>query len=432
MNLHQTHRLTGQVYGPGDDGYDERRRALNPAIEHRPLAVVEALRAADVRAAVEAARRQNLPIAVQATGHGTHAAIDGGILLRTGGMAAVMVDPERRTARVGPGARWAQVLAAAAPFGLAPLSGSAPSVGVTGYTLGGGMGWLARRYGLAADSVVRADLVTADGRLVTATADRNPDLFWAMRGGGGNFGVVTLLEFRLYPVSSVFAGSAYFPAAGAGEFLARYRGWAADAPDAMSTAVVLRTMPDADDVPPVLRGRRVLMLKAMYAGPADAARRVLAPLWSAAGPALHDDLRPMAYADAAMGGTAARYLDFFPDLTDPVLDVLVGLRSTVEIRHWGGAIASTGIDAGPAGHRGAPFSVIVDEAVPGLPETLRPHAIGGSFLNFLGDTRRTASAYTPENHRRLRLVKAAYDPENVFHVGHNIPPAAAAASPRAS
>jgi hypothetical protein len=419
------------VYGPGDDGYDERRRALNPAVEHRPLAVVEALGAADIRAAVEAARRQTLPIAVQATGHGTHTAIDGGILLHTGGMATVLVDPDRRTARVGPGARWAQVLAAAAPFGLAPLSGSSPSVGVTGYTLGGGMGWLARRFGLAAESVVRADVITADGRLVTTTADRNPDLFWALRGGGGNFGVVTSLEFRLYPVRSVFAGFAYFPASGAGEFLVRYRDWASDAPDAMSTAVVLRTMPDADDVPPALRGRRVLMLKAMYAGPPDSARRILTPLWSAAGPALYDDMRPMAYADAAMGGTAARYLDFFPDLVDPVIDVLVGLRSTVEIRHWGGAIARPGIDAGPAGHRSAPFSVIADEAVPGLPETLRPYAIGGSFLNFLGDTGRTATAYTPENHRRLRVVKASYDPENVFRVGHNIAPAAAA-STRAS
>jgi FAD/FMN-containing dehydrogenase len=426
MNLHHAHRLTGQVYGPADDGYDERRRALNPAVEHRPMAVVEALCAADVRAAVEAARQQNLPIAVQATGHGTHAAVDGGILLRTGGMAAVLVDPDRRTARVGPGARWAQVLATAAPFGLSPLSGSSPSVGVTGYTLGGGMGWLARRYGLAADSAVRADVVTAEGRLVTATADRNPDLFWALRGGGGNFGVVTSLEFRLHPVASVFAGATYFPASGAGEFLSRYRGWAADAPDAMSTAVVLRTMPEGDDVPPPLRGRRVLMLKAMYAGPADAARRVLAPLWSAAGSVLYDDMRQMAYPDAAMGGTAARYLDFFPGLTGPVIDVLVGLRSTVEIRHWGGAIARPGTDAGPAGHRAAPFSVIVDEALPGVPETLRPHAIGGSFLNFLGDTRRTATAYTPEDHRRLRQVKAAYDPENVFRVGHNIPPAATA------
>jgi FAD/FMN-containing dehydrogenase len=425
MNLHRAHRLTGQVYGPGDDGYDERRRALNPAVDHRPMAVVDAATVADVRTAVDAARQQNLPIAVQATGHGTHAAVDGGILLRTGSMSAALVDPDRRTARVGPGARWSQVLAAAARFGLAPLSGSSPSVGVTGYTIGGGMGWLARRYGLAADSVVRADVVTADGRLLTATADRNPDLFWALRGGGGNFGVVTSLEFRLYPVPSVFAGFAYFPASGAGEFLTRYRHWAADAPDAMSTAVVLRTMPNTDDVPPAVRGRRVLLLKAMYAGPADAARRVLAPLRSAAGHALHDDMRPMTYADAAMGGTPARYLDFFPTLTEPVIDALVRLESTVEIRHWGGAIARAGADAGPAAHRAAPFSVIVDEVVPGLPETLGPSAIGGSFLNFLSDTGRTATAFTPENHRLLRVVKAAYDPKNVFHVGHNIRPAVA-------
>jgi hypothetical protein len=389
MNLHHAHRLTGQVYGPGDEGYDERRRAMNPAVEHRPLAVVEALAAADVRAAVEAARRQQLPIAVQATGHGTYAAVDGGILLRTGGMATVLVDPDRQTVRVGPGTRWAQVLAAAAPFGLAPLSGSSPSVGVTGYTLGGGMSWLARRYGLAADSVVRADVITADGRLVTATADRNPDLFWALRGGGGNFGLVTSLEFRLYPVPSVFAGATYFSASGAGEFLARYRGWAAHAPDAMSTAVVLWTMPDTDDVPPMLRGRRVLMLKVMYAGPVDEARRLLAPLWSAAGRPLHDEMRQMAYADAAMGGSAARYLDFFPDLTDPVVEALIGLESTVEVRHWGGAIARPGPDAGPAAHRAAdPSSTSSATPAARRPRT-RPRTTADCAWSRRGTTRTT-------------------------------------------
>jgi FAD/FMN-containing dehydrogenase len=162
--------------------------------------VVEASRAADVRAAVVAAREHDLPLAVQATGHGTHAAPDGAILIRTTGMATVLVDPDRRVARVGPGAVWGDVLTAAAPFGLAPLSGSSPDVGVTGYTLGGGVGWLARKHGFAADSLLRAEVVTADGSIVTASADEHADLFWALRGGGGSFGVVTALEFRLHTV----------------------------------------------------------------------------------------------------------------------------------------------------------------------------------------------------------------------------------------
>jgi FAD/FMN-containing dehydrogenase len=422
-------RFAGQVHLPGEPGYDENRRSLNPAVDARPALVVEAANATDVRTAVVTSRALDVPFSVQATGHGTHAANDGGILVRTDNLATALVDPDRRIARVGGGTRWSAVLAAAAPFGLAPLSGSSPAVGVTGYTLGGGVGWLARRYGFAADSVVRAEVVTADGRTVTASADRNPDLFWALRGGGGNFGVVTALDFRLYPVAEVFAGAAYFPADDAAETLAWYRDWAATAPDELSTAALLRRMPDSPEVPEALRGRRVVMIKAMYAGDADRARCLLRPLWNGAGPVLHDDMRQMRYADAATGGTAARYLDLFPALPDPVLRALVGahedgLASTVEIRHWGGAMAAPGPDAGPVGHRNMPFSVIVDASVPALTAALRPYGSGGSFLNFLADPGRTASAYTPENLRRLRAVKAAYDPDNVFRVGHNITPAA--------
>src|SRR5690348_12334245 len=190
MTMRSTLRVIGPVFRPGDPGYDDHRKPLNPALDPRPAVVVQAAGAGDVRAAVLAARRHALPFAVQATGHGTHVAHDDGLLLRTGTMASVVIDPDRRVARVGPGARWGDVLRAAAPFGLAPLSGSSPDVGVTGYTLGGGLGWLARRYGLAADSVLRALVVTADGELTVAGPDRNAELFWALRGGGGSFGVV--------------------------------------------------------------------------------------------------------------------------------------------------------------------------------------------------------------------------------------------------
>jgi FAD/FMN-containing dehydrogenase len=418
--------LTGALHLPGGPGYDEQRRPLRADLDPRPAAVVEAANVADVRAALLAARAHDLPFAVQATGHGTHVAADGAVLVKTSAMASVLVDPDRRIARVGPGTRWAQVLAAAAPFGLAPLSGSSPSVGATGYTLGGGVGWLARKHGFAADSVVRAQVVTADGRLLTASPDQYPDLFWALRGGGGNFGVVASLEFRLHHIDQVNAGFLYFPIDGAAETLARYREWAASAPRELSTAFVLRRMPETDDVPQNLRGRSVMMLKALHSGDVDQTRRLLAPLTAAAGPVLRDELQTVSYVDASMGGTAARYLDFFHDLPDRAVEQLVAAHaangSTVEVRHWGGAMADPGPNAAPVGHRDAPFSVILDAPQPDTAAKLAPYAIGGSFLNFLADPAGVERAYTAENLRRLREVKRFYDPENFFRVNHNIAP----------
>jgi FAD/FMN-containing dehydrogenase len=417
----------GAVHLPGTAGYDVQRRTLDASFDARPAVVVEAEGAADVRAAVVAAREHDLPFAVQATGHGTRVPADGGILVKTGAMRTVMVDPDRRVAHLGAGARWGDVLAAAAPFGLAPLSGSAPDVGVAGYTLGGGVGWLARLHGFAADSLVRAEVVTAEGRMATACADHNADLFWALRGGGGGFGVVTAMEVRLYPVAAVYAGTSYFAIDRAAETLARYRDWITGAPDALSTAVLLTRVPEAPDVPEALRGRRALAIRAMYAGPAGAAERELAPLRDAAGPALLEGLRPVRFADAAMGGTAPRRLDLLHTLPDTVIETLVAASedATVEVRHWGGAMARPAAEAGPAGHRTVPLSVIVDAVVPGVAEALDPHATGGSFLNFLADPAKVDTAFTPANLRRLRAVKRAYDPGNLFRTGLHVAPAEA-------
>jgi FAD/FMN-containing dehydrogenase len=411
--------LRGRLHRRGDAEYDARRRAFSPTLDSRPAMVVEAFGAADVRAAVGAAGEYGLPFAVQGTGHGTHAPCDGGILVRTGAMATVLVDPDRRTAHVGAGTRWADVLAAAAPFGLAPLSGSDPSVGVAGYTLGGGLGWLARRHGFAADSLRRAEVVTAEGGLVTASADEHPDLFWALRGGGGSFGIVTAMEIALHPVARVYAGTAYFAIDRAAETLARYRDWIADAPDALSTAVLLTT----------LRGERALALRVMHVGEADEAERLLAPLRAAAGPALLDEMRVTRFADATMGGTAPRHLDLFDTLPDEAIDVLLaaGKHATVEVRHWGGAISRPAPDAGPVGHRSVALSAIVDAPSPGLAAALAPYATGGTFLNFLADIKRTETAFTTPNLRRLRAVKRAYDPDEVFSIGHAIAPAPAPA-----
>ena len=384
---------------------------------------VAATNAADVRAAVLTARERGLPLSVYATGHGTLVANDGGLQIDTSAMAEVLVDPDRRVARVGPGARWGEVLAAAAPFGLAPLSGSHADVGVAGYTLGGGIGWLGRRFGLASDSLLRADVVTADGELVRATPDRNGDLFWALRGGGGNFGIVTSLELRLFDVPQVYAGTALFPIARAGAVLEFYRDWGAELPDELSTTLVLlRESPD-----PSIDGP-VLAVRAVYAGPRPDAMVALRPLWDAAGPALAGDFRESRFADVALGGTAPRSFELYRDLPDALIDtavetIMVGAANAIDVRLWGGAIARRGTGAGPAGHRDVPFSITVD----GPPEAAAPlalHATGGSFLNFLKDAARTESAYTAGNWERLRDVKRAYDPDNAFRVGHTIPPAA--------
>jgi FAD/FMN-containing dehydrogenase len=394
--------MTTKWHLPGETGYDLHRATLAPHLDPRPAMIVEATSPADVALAVSTARDLDLPFAVQATGHGTWQSCDHGVLLKTGNLDDVRIDPDRRTATVGPGTRWGAVLTAASNYGLAPLSGSSPDVGVVGYTLGGGMGWLARQHGFAADSVLRAELVTADGQTITASADQNPDLFWALRGGGGNFGVVTSLEFRLYPVSRVFTATATFPIESAAEVLDRYRRWADTAPDSASTAVLL----NGDGV----------VIKAIST---DVSGRALRPLLR---DAVRLDTRVTPYAEAKMGGVPAKYQDFFHRLSDRDLATAVAAHhengTTVEIRHWGGAIAAAGCEAGPAGHRAAPFSITLDN-----PGRHLPSGIGALFYNFLRDPSRVDSAFTTDNLRRLREVKRSYDPSNFFHVNHNIAPA---------
>ncbi|HEV2784095.1 MAG TPA: FAD-binding oxidoreductase [Actinophytocola sp.] len=392
----------GRVLRPGDGDYDTQRAAVNPGLDARPVLVAEAAGPRDVQAAVTWARTTGVPLAVQATGHGTHVPSDGALLLKTSRMAGVLVDPDRRAARAGPGTRWAEVITAAAPFGLAPLSGTAPGVGVAGYTLGGGFGQLSRAFGLAAESLVRADVVTADGSLVTVSRERHPELFWALRGGGGNFGVVTSLEFRLHPVAEVYAGVARFPVERAAEFLARYRDWAPTAPDELSTGVLLGQ-------------GRTFTVKVLHIGDGAAARRALRPLWSEP---VHEELRAVAYADVKLPALPPFGFGLFDTLPDPVIDGIVVAETQVEIKQWGGALARPVADAGPAGHPTAQFSV----SGPGAAEAIGRRGNGGSFLNFLHDPAAVRTAFTPESFRRLRAVKRAYDPDNVFHVNLNIRP----------
>ncbi|CAM3590293.1 FAD-binding oxidoreductase [Kibdelosporangium persicum] len=394
--------IRGQVHRPGDDAYDTLRASLNPAFDAHPVVVAEVTSAADVQAAVVWAREHDLPLAVQATGHGTYVPSDGGLLIRTARLDGVFVDPDRRIARVGAGAVWGDVLAAAAPFGLAPVSGSSPTVGVAGFSMGGGLGPLSRKYGLGADNVLRVDLVTADGELVTATPDRNADLFWAVRGGGGNFGVVTSLEIRLHPVDEVYAGQALFSIARAADLLARYRDYAPVMPRELSCTIALV-------------GEHVA-IRATYAGDASSAQHALRPLWNVAGTPVQSTFAEVSVAQASVPGTAPRNFELFTEVPDSLLEsILATQANSVEFRYWGGAITE---GTSPAGYRDVPFSIAVD----GPAEHLWPYATGGSFLNFLHDADAVETAYTAADYQRLREVKAGWDPANVFHRNLNIKP----------
>ncbi|HEX3176949.1 MAG TPA: FAD-binding oxidoreductase [Methylomirabilota bacterium] len=353
---------------------------------------------ADVRAAVLTARARGLRVAVRATGHGTLVEPSPDtLLIDTSRMRSVLVDPDRRTVRVGPGATWGDVIEAAAPFGLAPVSGTHATVGVTGFTFGGGHSFLSRKHGLGADNLLRADVVTADGETLTAREDRRSELFWALRGAGGNFGVATSLEVRLHPVREVFGGVARFDRGLAPHLLARFREYAM--PDALNVSVVVE--PDA------------VALRGVYAGGADDAWRALAPLLIAE--PFEDTFRVMPYGETGtIGSTAPRRFELLRDVPVDAILRTAETAAAVEVKRWGGAIAR---GATPAGHRQVPFSVTVDgEDV----RALAPHVTGGSFLNFLKDTTRTRDAYTAADHARLLELKRAYDPDNVFGVGHGL------------
>lgn len=435
---------------PGHRDYDLARRSWNRSIDARPKIILEAESVRDVLEAVRVSRQRDIGLTLQATGHGTLVPADERLLLRTTAMDRVSVDADRRLARVGPGATWHQVNAATTRFGLGSLAGRCGTVGVTGYTIGGGAGWLARTYGYAADSIVSAEVALADGRLVTTDQQRHPDLFWAIRGGSGNFGVVTSLTFRLFPAAQVWSGMSFYPAAVAGSVLAAYRDWSVDEPEGMNTAVLLMRLPPTSDLPGPLRGQQVVAIRVFTLADETAARRQLEPLLRAAGPPLHDGfaVRDFDAASRATNGSDPpsvphrQLIHLFDCLPDRLLDTLVrdglGPRAPfafVELRHWGGAMATPPPDHGPAGHRDTPWSVLGVAPYPGpdhigtdasldeFDRNLSRDATGGSFLTLLTDPGRTHTAFTTENFTRLRQIRNTYDPDLCFQPSHLIHPA---------
>jgi hypothetical protein len=444
-------QVRGPVLLPDDPGYDTEREGFQTARQHRPDVIVGATGTDDVRAAVELAGVRRLPVAVQATGHGLSVAAEGGVLIGTGRMTGVRVDAGTRTAWLEAGVRWGQVIHEAAPHGLAPLSGSASHVGAISYTLGGGLGLLARRYGYAADHVQAIDVVTADGRLRHVTADSEPDLFWALRGGRDNFGVVTGLRVALVPVARLYGGGLFFPADMAGAVLDAYQRWTTTVPDEMTSSLGQVPIPDMPEVPAPLRGRHVVHVRISYTGAAAAGERLVAPL-RAVGPRLMDTLEDMPYtasgsiyndptAPHGYCGTAAMLGRLDTSALRTVLD-LAGPGAPVpcilELRHLGGALAGPPAVANAVGHRDAGYMLRAVSPLGSagigeirtthrrLMEAVAPWTIG-RCLNFMyeaASAEQVRAAYDPDAYRRLTELKAVWDPTNMFRLNHNIPPAA--------
>jgi FAD/FMN-containing dehydrogenase len=422
------------------------------ASPHNPATVVSATSVHDIVTAVRQASADGLPVAVQATGHGRSVAIDGGVLINTAGLAEVRIDAAARVARVEAGARWGDVVAAAAKDGLAPLSGSAPSVGVVGYTLGGGLGLLARQYGYAADHVRAIDIVTADGQLRHVTADNETDLFWALRGAGANFGVVTAVEIDLVPLDRLFGGTLFFGVDQLPAVLETYRTWTQTVPEELTSSLITLPMPDIPQIPEPIRGKFVVRVHIAYTGHAETGERLVEPL-RAIGPRLMDSLREMPYTEShtiynepamphAYVGDNLRLRELDPDLLTEVFDISgpdAPVMCVVDIRHIGGA-AGRAADVPNSVHRDdspyllrilSPFSAEDADVVADVHRRFfaaaQPWSTGRA-LNFVyrpgGRLVETElrEVYGDAGYDRLCALKAEYDPANTFRVNHNIVP----------
>ncbi|MFL5895238.1 MAG: FAD-binding protein [Thermoleophilaceae bacterium] len=445
-------RLQGDYVTPGDANWDEARVAWNLAVDQRPAAVALPESPDDVAEIVRYARANGLRVAGQGTGHNAHplaAGLADTVLVKTHRMREVDIDPVARRARVGAGTLWLDVTVPASMRGLAPLAGSSPDVGVVGYSLGGGISWLARRHGLSANSVTAIELVDADGDIVRASADENPDLFWAMRGGGGSFGIVTALEIVLYPVADLYAGWLIFPMERATEVLNAWRDWVDAVPDEVTSIGRLLQVPPLPDIPEQLRGRRLVVVEAAMLMDEARAGELLAPL-RALGPEM-DTFASIAPQDLShlhmdpphpVPGAADHLL--LEDLTPAGIDQAVrvaGAQSSspllsVEFRHLGGALgraepgsgATSSIDAAFAMFfvgmtMDAAMAAAVKGYLPVVKEALRPWDAGREYLNFAERTTDVARLWRPEVHARLRDVKADYDPEDMFRSNHPVAPA---------
>jgi hypothetical protein len=454
--------VTGAVYRPDDARFVEEVAGFNLATTHRPALAVAATCTEDIAAAVRFAAERDLPIAVQATGHGAVSAVDAGVLISTRAMTSVSIDPVERTATVSAGAKWKAVVEAAAAHGLAPLNGSSSDVGVVGYTVGGGLPVMGRTYGFAADHVQRMTVVTADGAVREVSPVSEPDLFWGLRGGKGNLGVVTEITVDLMPVSRLYGGGIYFAGEHAPELLRAYRDWTAGLDEQTNTSIALLRLPPIPDIPEPLRGRFVVHLRVVHLGDAETGERLVAPMRAVA-PAIVDLVGEMPYTaidsvhqDPDHPVPAHERGMLLSSLGDEVINHLLAVAGPgvqtpvmiVEIRHLGGALSRQPAVPNAVDNRDAAYvleaiGVLMGPAAEVAPATT--DALASSFARFStrpggatlvnfhgrpGDAADRARPWTEATHARLSQLKAMHDPKNLLRFGHAIAPGAAIPSTR--
>jgi UDP-N-acetylenolpyruvoylglucosamine reductase len=448
------HAIRGSVLAPGDEGWDAARTPWNVAFEQNPALIVVPANSADVQAVVRFATANGLRVVPQGTGHGVGSLggdLSDAILVRMTALRDVQIDVEAQQARVGAGVIWEEVVTPAAEHGLVALHGSSPDVGVAGYTLGGGMGWLARKHGLATNSVTAMEVVTADGEFHRVDHTHERDLFFALRGGGGNFGVVTAIEFKLYPIEQVFAGWMIWPWEESERVLSAWRDWTETTPDEVTSVGRIFQFPPIDVIPEPLRGRNLVVVEVAYLGDEASGRELLEPLL-----ALEPEMSTLATMPAAglvrlhadpEGPTPAigngAMLTALPDEAITALLEVTGPGSgspfiSVELRQLGGALGRAAPGAGAAAYLdgafalfsvGLPFAPELVQALEAhldfVDDAVAPWKSEKTYFNFAEQPTDGDSFYTEATHDRLREIRERFDPSELFRANHRIQPAGA-------
>ncbi len=437
--------LRGDVLRPDHSAYDPARALYNAMIDKHPALIVRCRATSDVVRALEFARGHQLLVAVRGGGHNVagKALCDGGMVIDLSGMKRMQVDPTARTVQSEAGLTWGEFDRETQEHGLATTGGFISTTGIAGLTLGGGLGWLMRKYGLSCDNLRSVEIVTADGQVRTADATENPDLFWGVRGGGGNFGVVTSFEYRLHPVGQMLAGVVFFPLEQANDGLRFYRDLMDSAPDELMAYAVFLTSPE---------GAKMFAVPVCFVGPMESAEKILRPLRSHPRVAA-DTVQPMAYReiqsmfDPALPAGRLNYWksSFLRELSDGAIETLAAHFaesaspfSIVALEPFGGAVARVGVDETAFPHRRAPYTLVIpaiwtDPAESAMHtrwarefwEAMQPFSSEAVYVNYLDadDTDRVRAAYGTATYERLRLLKERYDPENFFRMNQNVGPA---------
>ena len=446
--------LRGDLIQPTDPTYDDAREIWNAMIDRRPAYIVQCAGVADIRACVRFAREHGLLTSVRGGGHnvGGNALCDDGLVIDLSNMNSVQVDPQSRRVAVEPGARLGAVDHETQEFGLVVPSGIVTTTGVAGLTLGGGLGWLSRAWGLTADNLIEADVVTADGELVKASADENSDLFWAIRGGGGNFGIVSRFEFRAHEFGPIAAcGAIFYPMRDAPQVLRFYQEFTASDPENVTAFALLRLAPAAPFLDPEVHGTPIVAIVAAYGGPAEEGMEALRPIKEFGNP-LADLIMPKPFTvhqsmfDAGQpdGGYYYWKSHYFDEASDEMLETMIRAGEAIEspmsilaLVHLGGAVAEVGENDTAYPNRQAPFTINVNGSWPDPAENekhtawvretydlLAPYSTGSAFMNFVADEGLDAvfAIYGEEKYSKLQEVKDKWDPTNFFRMNQNVKP----------